>query len=241
MTTSYNSKSRILIIIPAYNEAENLPFVANDLKGLQYDAIVIDDGSSDSTTRVALRQGLNVITLPFNLGIGGAVQTGLKYAHENSYDIAIQFDGDGQHRSDQIESILDPVLKGQADLVIGSRVLEAGYVFQWPRRLGGRFFSLLLRIICGVTVTDPTSGFRCYGKKTLRLFSEQYPDDFPEVDSVVAACKNGLQISEVPVLMRQRLSGSSTITMRASAYYMVKVALSLLVSAMRKKTSLGEH
>lgn len=237
MITGPSAKPRILIIIPAFNEESSIPFVAGDLKGLPYDVILVDDGSSDATTHVARRQGLAVITLPFNLGIGGAVQTGLKYARSNNYDIAIQLDGDGQHRGDQIQCVIDPVIREEADLVIGSRALESSYVFQRSRRLGGLFFSFLTGIISGITVTDPTSGFRCYGKKALHLFSEQYPDDFPEVDSIVVACKNGLRISEVPVHMRQRHSGSSSITMRASAYYMVKVALSLLVNAMRKKAS----
>jgi glycosyltransferase involved in cell wall biosynthesis len=241
MTSSSNAKPRILIIIPAFNEESSVPFVANELKGLRYDVILIDDGSSDATSHVARRQGLKVISLPINLGIGGAVQTGFKYAREHNYEIAIQLDGDGQHRGDQIESIIAPVFKGQADLVIGSRVLEASYVFPRSRRLGGMFFSFLIGSISGVTVTDPTSGFRCYGKKALRLFSEQYPEDFPEVDSIVVACKNGLRILEVPVLMRQRHAGTSSISARASVYYMIKVALSLLVNAMRKKTSRGEH
>lgn len=237
MPSSTRINPKILIIIPAYNEEANISFVANEVKGLGYDVVVIDDGSGDATTPVACQEGLQVITLPFNLGIGGAVQTGLKYACDNNYEIAIQFDGDGQHCGDQIELIIDPVIKRQADLVIGSRVLETSYAFSRSRRLGGQLFSLLVRSIIRVTVTDPTSGFRCYGKRTLQLFSEHYPDDYPEVDSIVVACKNGLHVSEVPVMMRQRHSGTSSITARASVYYMIKVVLSLLVNALRKRTS----
>lgn len=241
MPTIFYNKPRILIIIPAHNESSNIPFMANEVNGLPYDVVVIDDGSSDATSRESCRLGLKVITLPFNLGIGGAVQTGFKYACANNYEITIQLDGDGQHRGDQIELILAPVLNGQADLTIGSRVLEASYVFPWARLIGGQLFSLLIRIISGVTVTDPTSGFRCYGKRALQLFSEQYPDDYPEVDSIVVARMNGLLISEVPVLMRHRHSGISSITARASVYYMAKVALSLLVNVLRKSTSGRMH
>jgi len=224
-----------LVIIPAYNEEANLPFVLQDLQGFAGDILVVNDGSADRTEDVARGFGVPCVSHPFNLGIGGSVQTGLKYAHRNGYDYAIQFDGDGQHRRDQIEKIVVQIEQGKADLVIGARTLPEGYKCGFTRKIGSVFFSMLIWLITGKRIADPTAGFRCYGPNALRLFSLSYPDDYPEVESIITASRNGLTITEVPVVMRQRLSGHSSINRRKSAYYMLKVTLAMLVDAMRDR------
>jgi glycosyltransferase involved in cell wall biosynthesis len=228
---------KALVIIPAYNEEANLPFVLNDLKDFHGDLLVVDDGSSDATAAVARRLGASVVSLPFNLGIGGSVQTGLIYALRNGYDYAVQFDGDGQHRADQLDRITAAVESGAADLVIGARTLPEGYKCGWSRKIGSVIFCLLIRLLTGKKVSDPTAGFRCYGRNALRLFSIAYPDDYPEVESIITASRNGLVIAETPVLMRPRQSGRSSIDRRKSAYYMLKVTLAMLIDAMRDKIS----
>lgn len=231
---------KILAIIPAYNESGNLRAVIEDLRSFGGDLLVVNDGSTDDTAALAKSLGAQVISHPFNLGIGGTVQTGLKYAREKGYDLAIQFDGDGQHRADQIPRIVELVAGGEADLVIGSRTLPGGYKMGATRFLGSRVFHCLIRFLSGHSIQDPTSGFRCYGKRTIQLFSRYYTDDYPEVESIITAARSGLRVLEVPVLMRGRLSGHSSITRRKSAYYMLKVTLALVVDAMRGKMLLGE-
>jgi glycosyltransferase involved in cell wall biosynthesis len=231
---------KALVIVPAYNEAENLPFVLADLQGFAGDVLVVDDGSTDATGEVARRSGAAVVSHPMNLGIGGSVQTGLIYALRHGYDYAIQFDGDGQHRADQLGEIITPVERHAADLVIGARTIPGGYRFGISRLVGSRFFSVVISILTRQRICDPTAGFRCYGRNAIRLFSLSYPDDYPEVESLITASRNGLSIVEVPVLMRQRLSGNSSITRRKSAYYMVKVTLAMLIDAMRGKIAWKE-
>lgn len=231
---------KILAIIPAYNEAGNIKAVIEDLKSFRGDLLVVNDGSTDATADIAKSLGAHVISHPFNLGIGGTVQTGLRYACEQGYDMAIQFDGDGQHRGDQIFKIVELVQKGEADLVIGSRTLPGGYKMGITRFIGSRIFHCLIRCLAGKAIHDPTSGFRCYGRKTIRLFSRFYTDDYPEVESIITAARNGLRVVEVPVLMRGRLSGHSSITRRKSAYYMLKVTLAMVVDAMRGRDLVGE-
>ena len=240
--TSNNGTSpmKSLVIIPAYNEETNLPFVLKDLQGFASDILVVNDGSKDATEEVARRSGVAFVSHPFNLGIGGSVQTGLKYALRNGYDYAIQFDGDGQHRADQICKIVSQVESGQADLVIGTRTLPEGYKCGFSRKIGSLIFCLLIRILTGKRVADPTAGFRCYGPNAIRLFSIAYPDDYPEVESIITASRNGLTIAEESVLMRSRQSGHSSINRRKSAYYMLKVTLAMLVDAMRDKIAWRE-
>lgn len=230
----WNVAMRVLVIIPAFNEEASLPMVAADLGDRCRDAVVVDDGSQDGTSRVARDLGLTVIRLPFNLGIGGAVQTGFKYAREEGYDAAIQFDGDNQHRADQIPQILAPIERGEYDLVIGSRHRAGGYSFPFFRRIGGLWFSWLLGRLSGLDITDPTSGFRGYGPRALDFFSQTYPDDFPEVESTLLAAKKGLRITEVPSLMRPRHGGESSICGLLTPYYMVKVSLSLMITWMKQ-------
>ena len=231
---------KILAIIPAYNEAENIHAVLEDLRCFDGDTLVVNDGSTDDTAAVAKSLGAQVVSHPFNLGIGGTIQTGLKFARENGYDLAIQFDGDGQHRADQIARITELVLRGEADLVIGSRTLPGGYKMGITRFMGSRVFHWLIRTLAGHTIEDPTSGFRCYGKRTIALFSRYYTDDYPEVESIITAARSGLRVVEVPVLMRGRLSGNSSITRRKSAYYMLKVTLAMVVDAMRGRLLVEE-
>lgn len=232
---------RVLVIVPAYNEAANIRAVAEDLHLVDHDVLVVDDGSTDDTAAVAEQHGLNCVSHPFNLGIGGTIQTGLLYAFENGYDMAIQFDGDGQHRADQIATIIAPVAENRADLVIGSRTLPGGYKMGLARWVGSRFFFWLIRLLSGNAIQDPTSGFRCYGRKVIRLFSQYYPDDYPEVECIITASRYGLTIMEVPVLMRPRLSGNSSINRRKSAYYMLKVSLALIVDSMRSTPDLKDN
>jgi len=232
---------KILAIIPAFNEADNIHAVLEDLRCFDGDLLVVNDGSSDETAAVAKGLGAQVVSHPFNLGIGGTIQTGLKFARENGYDLAIQFDGDGQHRADQIFKITELVLKGEADLVIGSRTLPGGYKMGITRFMGSRVFHWLIRTLSGHTIEDPTSGFRCYGKRTIALFSRYYTDDYPEVESIITAARSGLRVIEVPVLLRGRPSGHSSITRRKSAYYMLKVTLAMVVDAMRGRLLLGEN
>lgn len=228
---------KILVVIPAYNEAENIGNVINDLRGHfpQGDIVVINDGSLDSTSRTARSLGVRVIDLPFNLGIGGAVQTGIKYAHKHNYDVAIQFDGDGQHVAEEIEKILRPIDEG-ADIVIGSRFLESGgYAMPLSRRMGSTAFSWVISLVCWQKLTDTTSGFRAYGKKVIKLFSSYYPEDYPEVEALIVAHKNQLKIREISVGMRQRAGGKSSITALWSVYYMIKVLLAIFVDVLKRR------
>jgi glycosyltransferase involved in cell wall biosynthesis len=231
---------KILAIVPAYNESANIQAVIADLQSFGGDVLVVDDGSTDDTAQVARELGAQVISLPFNLGIGGTMQTGFKFARERGYDLAIQFDGDNQHRGDQIHKIIERVASGELDLVIGARSLPGGYQMGASRWVGSRIFHYLIRFLSGKAIHDPTSGFRCYGRRTIQLFSRHYADDYPEVESIVTATRNGLRVAEVPVLMRGRLTGNSTITRRKSAYYMMKVTLALVVDAMREESFLSE-
>lgn len=228
---------KILVVIPAYNEAENISNVIGDLRQdfPQADYIVINDGSQDRTSLIAHSLGVRVIDLPYNIGIGGAVQTGIKYALLNDYDVAVQFDGDGQHVAKEIEKILKPVSEGK-DMVVGSRFLDKNeYDMPFTRKIGSRFFFGVISLICGYRVTDTTSGFRAYGKRAIKLFSIYYPEDYPEVEALIVAYKNKLKISEVPVSMRQRSGGKSSITALRSVYYVIKVLLAVFISLLKKR------
>lgn len=229
---------RILAIIPALNEANNIGFVIRDLKSTSpgIDVLVIDDGSTDQTAEVARAHGAKVISLPVNLGIGGAVQTGFLFALKNHYDVALQVDGDGQHRAEEIKKLLDPILLGEADVTIGSRFLaKTSYKSAWSRRLGIYILSKTIQSVVQKTYTDPTSGFRAYNQKALRVVSVHYSTDYPEPDSIVTLVKNGLRLVEVSVEMDARLSGKSSITPFKSAYYMFKVSLAIILNSMMTK------
>lgn len=217
---------KILVIIPAFNEEKSIYNVVKSIK-LNYDFIdivVINDGSKDKTYDEALKAGAKVIDLPFNLGIGGAVQTGYIYALENHYDIAIQIDGDGQHSAKDIERVIRPLVEEGCDMVIGSRFLmDTAYQPGSFRKLGISFFSKLVSLLCGERYYDTTSGYRAVNKKGIKLFCEYYPKDYPEVETIVYALRNGLCICEIPVEMNYRVTGKSSITPIKSVYYMLKV------------------
>jgi glycosyltransferase involved in cell wall biosynthesis len=229
--------NRILAIVPAFNEQENIAPVISDLKGVAIDILVVNDASEDDTSHVARSTGgAEVIDLPVNLGIGGAVQTGFKYASRNRYDIAIQFDGDGQHKAGEIEKLIGPIEANVADVVIGSRFLGGGGGFKstFSRRLGIRLLQAICRILIGKKITDSTSGFRAYNRRAFEFLSDFYPEDYPEPESVVLLGKEGYRISEVPVVMEERKGGSSSIHGLLSLYYMIKVILSMLITFTRK-------
>ena len=228
---------KILIIIPAYNEEESLPGVMQDLRNHAPDAdiLVVDDGSRDRTAEVARQTGVKVASLPYNLGIGGAMQTGFQYARNNGYDIAIQFDGDGQHMAAEIGELLDQLRHGRADIVVGSRFLNRGeYRPPFFRKIGIWVFSTVLSAIIGIPVTDTTSGFRAANRRVIEFFARSYPEDYPEVESLVLLHRAGMTIAEVPVRMRDRTGGCSSITPIRSAYYMIKVLLAVFVDLMKK-------
>jgi hypothetical protein len=223
---------RVLVIVPALNEARSLPGVAAELAacGEAVDVCVVDDGSTDATARVAARLGLTVLRLPLNLGIGGAVQAGYLWAEERGYEVAVQLDGDGQHDPAFLGALLAPIRRGEADLVIGSRFLAEGGFRSTPfRRAGIRYLSGFLRLRCGARVTDPTSGFRAAGPRAIALFAHGYPSDYPEPEAIALARRNDLRIAEVPVAMRERTHGASSITALRALYYLVKVSTALLI------------
>lgn len=229
--------NKVLIIIPAFNEEKNIERVVKSIKGFfpQFNVIVIDDGSLDKTADVARMAGATVISLSVNLGIGGAVQAGFLYAVKNHYDVALQVDGDGQHRAEEIIKLIDPVLKGEVDVTIGSRFLvKTSYKSAWPRRLGSYILSKTIAFVVRREFTDPTSGFRAYNQKALRVLAQHYAIDYPEPDAIVTLIRNGMRVQEVSVEMDQRLSGSSSITPLKSAYYMVKVSLAIILNAMMR-------
>ena len=227
----------ILIIVPAYNEEKSLPGVIQDIKdhAAYADVLVVDDGSRDGTARLAASLGVNVLSLPFNLGIGGAMQAGYLYADRQGYDIAVQFDGDGQHVASEIEKLLGPITSGSADIVAGSRFLiPGGYQAPLSRKIGMCIFSFLLSRILGTRVTDTTSGFRAANRRVIEYFARHYPEDYPEVETLVLLHKKRFRIIEVPVMMCERTGGRSSITAVRSVYYMVKVLLAILVDLLKK-------
>ncbi|MFZ2198177.1 MAG: glycosyltransferase family 2 protein, partial [Thermodesulfovibrionales bacterium] len=192
---------KILVIVPAYNEECCVEGVIEDISRHfpSVDILVVNDGSGDMTSDIARNLGAKVIDLPYNLGIGGAMQTGFLYALHEGYDAALQFDADGQHHADQIEKILAPFLSGSADLVVGSRFLsDGGFTSSVQRRIGSKILSFVVSTIVGSRITDTTSGFRVYGRKSLEFFSSVYPEDYPEVEAFILAHKRGLRIVEVP-------------------------------------------
>jgi glycosyltransferase involved in cell wall biosynthesis len=228
---------KILIIVPAYNEEESLPGVIQDLREnmSSADVLVVNDGSRDGTARIARDLGVAVLDLPFNLGIGGAVQSGYRYAERNAYDIAVQFDGDGQHIAREINKLIEPLATGKTDLVIGSRFLNpGGYKAPVLRKLGIGIFTIVLSRILGMTMTDCTSGFRAANRRVIEFFGRTYPDDYPEVESLVLLHKMGLRMAEVPIAMRERTGGRSSITPIRSVYYMTKVLMAIFIDLMKK-------
>lgn len=222
-----------LIIIPAFNEEKNILNVVNEIqfKVSEFDYIIINDGSADKTMEICEKNNLNVINLSVNLGIGGAMQTGYKYAYRNGYDYAVQVDGDGQHNCEEIIRLYDKIKNENLNMVIGSRFIKnIGFQSTFLRRIGITYFSTLIKILTKCIITDPTSGFRICDKKTIEFFAKIYPRDYPEPDSVVCILKNGFKVSEIDTYMNERQGGISSIHGFKSIYYMIKVTLAILIS-----------
>ena len=231
---------KTLVIIPAYNEAGNIERTVDDLtkNAPDVDIMIINDCSTDRTKEILRENNFPFLDLPINLGIGGGVQTGYLYALAHGYDIAIQFDGDGQHDAKYLERLIAPIESGEADVVIGSRFIQKeGFQSSAMRRLGINFLSNLIYLLCGVKVYDVTSGMRAVNRKMIAQFAEQYAQDYPEPEAILLSGMVGAKIIEVPVQMRERMAGKSSISMVKSIYYMIKVSIALIIerSTLRRK------
>ena len=225
-----------IVIIPAYNESENIVNTVKEIKekASDFDYVVINDCSIDKTLDILESNHLNYINLPVNLGIGGAVQTGYKYALEHEYDMAVQVDGDGQHDPAYLHSLEETLIKEKADMVIGSRFIKnEGFQSTFARRMGIVYFTKMIKSLTGTTITDPTSGFRLVNKDVIALFANDYPRDYPEPESIVALLKRKKKVIEVPVQMKERQGGVSSIRLWNSVYYMIKVSIAILVECSR--------
>ena len=225
-----------LVIIPAYNEGGSILRAVEDIKthAPGFDYIVINDCSTDDTLEVCRKHGLNYVNLSVNLGIGGAVQTGYLYGCQYGYDLAVQFDGDGQHDGAYLERMAEELLRTGSDMVIGSRFIEKeGFQSSGLRRVGIRYFSALIRLLTGKRVTDPTSGMRMVNRDVMELYARSYPKDYPEPESVTAIRRMGKKVTEIPVVMKKREEGTSSIGGVKSVYYMIKVTLAVLMERLR--------
>ena len=239
---------RILLIIPAYNEEKSILKTVHQIESFREHSedtcviryVVINDGSKDDTRRVLEENRIPHIDLLHNLGIGGAVQTGYKYAFEHDYDIAIQFDGDGQHDANYIPNIIAPLLNDESDLCIGSRFVADLSKFKSTkmRRVGINIISRLIRICSGQIIKDPTSGFRAANRKVIAYFSKNYPSEYPEPESIIDLARYGLRVTECPVVMHERAEGESSIKAWSSVYYMINVCLSIMITSIKRKGSL---
>jgi hypothetical protein len=224
-------------VVPAHNEEASIERVIRELHEFDdgLDIVVVDDGSTDGTAQLAARAGAHVVRLPFNLGIGGAVQTGFRYALEHRFDLAVRLDGDGQHDPQELSALITPLLAGEADIVVGSRFAgESGYRAPLARRLGIVLFARIVSLLVRQRVTDTTSGFQALNRKAIALFAADYPHDYPEVEATVMVYKHRLRLMEVPVRMREREAGRSSITALRSVYYMAKVLLALFIGLFRR-------
>lgn len=222
-----------LAIIPAYNEQGNIRKTVRDVEehAPDFDYIVIDDCSTDETLAVCREHGIHVISLPMNLGIGGCVQTGYRYALAHGYDIAVQFDGDGQHNASYLDAMAEKLVSEKLDMVIGSRYIEKkGFQSSGIRQIGIRYFTWLIRRATGQTITDPTSGMRLCNRDVIELYAADYPRDYPEPESVTAILRAGKAVRELPVMMNERAEGVSSISPLNSVYYMIKVSLAVIMA-----------
>ena len=229
---------RLVAVVPAWNEEGAIGGVVDEIKRFDPTAevVVVDDASSDGTARVAEEHGATVLRLLFNVGIGGAVQTGFRYARDEGYEVAVRLDGDGQHDASELGKLLAPIHAREADLVIGSRFVDPGGSYRPPfaRRMGIRVFAWLVSLLGGQRVTDTTSGFIALDRPGIELFAVEYPHDYPEVEATLVALRSGLRLAQVQVEMRERQTGNSSITFVRSLYYIVKVTLALLVASLRR-------
>ena len=226
-----------IIVIPAYNEEGNLEKTVRDIRenAPDFDYIIVNDCSTDNTLEMCREKGFSYLNLPVNLGIGGAVQTGYRYAYYHGYDLAVQFDGDGQHSAKFLAQMAKVLEETESDMVIGSRFIEKeGFQSSGLRRIGIRYFSLLIKLLTGKTVTDPTSGMRMINRKLLKKFTNEYPKDYPEPESVVTVLSEKHKVTEIPVVMNEREEGISSISLRNSVYYMIKVSFAVVIARMKK-------
>lgn len=229
---------RALTIVPAYNEAGAIARVIRDLRrhAPWSDVLVVDDGSADDTADIARRAGARVLVLPVNLGIGGAVQTGYRYAYRHGYDVAFQFDGDGQHRARWLRALAAPIAPGEADLVVGSRFLKPrGMTARGMRWVGIKMLAAAASLVLRRRITDPTSGCRAAGRRAIGLFAHEYPQDYPEPESLVLVHRQGFRLCERPVTMRRRRHGTSSIGLALGVHYMTRVLLAVFMSALKPR------
>ena len=230
---------KILIIIPAFNEEGNIGQTIREIHRFDPSLfiLVVNDGSKDHTAQEAMEAGARVVSLPFNLGIGGAVQTGFKFAYEQNFDIAVQVDGDGQHDISYLNQLIELIKNDQFDMTIGSRFLPPflGYQSSFVRRIGINFFAYLISFLTQYRVTDPTSGFRAFNKKMIKVFAKYYPQDFPEPEAIVVARRYRARVGEVPVQMRKRIYGNSSIRYLKTLYYMIKVTVAILLGHLKRR------
>lgn len=228
----------LVAVVPAWNEEGAIGGVVDEIRAFDpaIEVVVVDDASTDRTADVAEEHGATVLRLLFNVGIGGAVQTGFRYARDAGYDTAVRLDGDGQHDAAELGKLLGPLRAGKADLVIGSRFVAPGGTYRPPlaRRLGIRVFASLVSLLARERVTDTTSGFVGLNRRGIELFASEYPHDYPEVEATLVALRSGLRLHQVQVDMRERQTGTSSITFVRSLYYIVKVTLALLVASLRR-------
>lgn len=233
------AKSKILLIIPAYNEQASIQKTVQILLNTGYDYIVINDGSTDQTEQILKQNNYKHIHLFSNLGIGGAVQTGYKYAYENNYDIAIQFDADGQHNIEYVKDLIQPIIDHKADLVIGSSFINKSAKNQRSskiRRFGIHFLSNFIKFFSGKRIHDPTSGFRAASSQVIRLFANNYPQEYPEpISNFELLRSHKFKVKEVPVTMNKRAAGKSSINTRKTIYAAINVCLSILILSLGRK------
>jgi hypothetical protein len=228
---------KTLIIVPAYNEEGSIATVVENIcrHVTKADILVVDDGSQDRTARKARESGAMVISLPYNMGIGGAVQSGFLFAKEKGYNFAVQVDGDGQHPSSEIPRLLEALDNG-VDMAIGSRFVQpTGYRPTFTRSLGIKVFSFLVSLIVGKKVYDTTSGFRATSRRAVLLLTETYPHDYPEVEALITLHRNGMRFVEIPVEMNSRQAGKSSIGAKNAVYYMLKVTLAIFVAIIKRR------
>lgn len=227
-----------LVIIPAYNEQGGIEKTIRDVteRAPDFDYVIINDCSTDGTLAICEKNGFHVVSLPVNLGIGGSVQTGYLYAYRNGYDLAVQFDGDGQHNAEYLDAMAKKLVREDLDMVIGSRYIKKeGFQSSGLRRAGIRYFTALIKLLTGQKITDPTSGMRMAGRDVIEMFAKNYPKDYPEPESVMAVLKKGKRVAELPVQMNAREEGVSSISPGKSAYYMIKVSLAVFMAAARRR------
>ena len=236
---------RVLMIVPAYNERDNIVETVskisaceNTVAGVDVDYIVINDGSTDDTQKICNLKNIKCIELMQNLGIGGAVQTGYMYARMKDYDVAVQFDGDGQHDISSLKQLLEPIIQGESDFVVGSRFVDGNSQFQSTRmrRVGISWLSKIIKFVTGITIKDPTSGYRACNRKCIQFFANNYPVDYPEPEAIVMLAKQKIRIKEIQVNMFEREGGESSINMWRSIYYMFKVTIAIVCTAFQKTT-----